>query len=69
MFGVEWVGARRVYACTSIESRVGGQVERIPRWNMEGTRDAFKQKMSQSSIGHGASKVKASKAPQTCIFA
>lgn len=42
VFGVERVGARRVYACTSIESGVEGKVERIPRWNMEGTRDAFK---------------------------
>ena len=56
MFGVERVGAKRVCACTSIESGVEGKVERIPGWNMEGTRFQFKQ--DESSVGHP---------PATCL--
>jgi hypothetical protein len=57
VFGVERVGAKRVCACTSIESGVEGKVERIPGWNMEGTRlTRFQFKQDESSVGHPPSR-------------
>jgi hypothetical protein len=53
VFGVGRVGAEGVCACTSIESGVEGKVERIPGWNMEGTRlTRFQFKQDESSVGH-----------------